>query len=98
MLKFWFNEMGTATKNFIKYIAPNKKWHPGQQKKLLHKEVNKTNSVIDLKKETVELRYDHDFGGSTRSGHDTKIHNSVIRLNWIMFDSKIIIYVKLCVY
>ena len=43
-------------------------------------------------------RCEHDFGDSTRFGHGTKIHNSVIWLNWITFGSKIIIHVKLCVY
>ena len=45
--------------------------------------------------ETVLLRYDTDFGGSKPFGHGMKIHNSVIWLNWLMFDSKIIIQVKI---
>ena len=47
---------------------------------------------------SILLRYDTDFGGSTRFGHGTKIHKSVIWLNWVMFDSKIIIYVKFWVW
>ena len=41
------------------------------------------------------FRYDTDFGGSKPFGHSMKIHNSVIWLNWVMFNNKIIIYVKL---
>ena len=40
------------------------------------------------------LRYDTDFGGSKLFGRGMKIPNSVTWLNWVMFDSKIIIYVK----
>ena len=38
------------------------------------------------------LRYDTYFGGAKQFGHDKKIHNSVIGLNWVVFDSKIIMY------
>ena len=40
------------------------------------------------------LRYDDYFPGSIRFWCGTNIHNSVIWLNWVMSDSKIITYVK----
>ena len=38
------------------------------------------------------LRYNHHFGDSMRVWYGTNIHNSVIYLNWDIFDSKIMIY------
>ena len=49
-------------------------------------------------RDAVLLRCDTDFGGSTWFGCGTKTYNSVIWLNWVMFDSKTILYLKFWVW
>ena len=46
--------------------------------------------------ETTPLKTKHLF--KTRFGLDTKIHHSVIWLDWVMFGEKLIIYIKFWVY
>ena len=51
-----------------------------------------SSSSIELTRISLtSLRDNTYFGSSTRFGYATKIHNSVIWLNWVMFMSKIII-------